>query len=283
MRLFPSAAWLAYGCALVACQAISGLGGFGLAEGTDASHAAGTGSMAQAGGNGGASSVASGSGGLGPTASSVTTLVTAPASTSTIGSTVTVTASSSSSSSGTGGATACENYVFVTNKLFYGNELVAAQGAGGGLVVNDGADAFCGFEAMASPLPSVLNKPKWAAVYATPAVSAKAHVDAVLMNSPIGKVCLPDGTPVALPGKWWTGTHVAGISQFADGSAANFLVWTGANESGATALDHCLAWTTKSGAKIGVVGGSLDASTWANKENRFCDFQLPVYCISNSK
>jgi hypothetical protein len=287
-----AALFLASGCGLVACQAISGLGGFGLSETGSASHAAGTGSMAQGSGSQASASTASGMGGSQPAGPSSSTTATdastgaAPDTTSTTSSSDSATSSaadtSSSSSSGTGGAAPCDNYVFVSTAVFRGDQVAGAMGVGGDLGMSFPSDQSCFFEATKSVYPAVGGKSKWAAVYAIPPASAKQHVEALLANSPIGKVCLPDGTPVAMKGTWWSNVHAGPIDQDVDGNAVNSLVWTGANPDGSTALAHCLKWTSPSSGDTGVVGDSVDTMSWANKQNAFCDLQLPVYCLSNS-
>ncbi len=270
----PSALALAGGCSLVACQAISGLGGFGV---DDAPRTAATSSAAL--GSGGAGASASASKGAGGAPSTAIGSANGGSSASQSGGGA---PSSSSSASSSGGGGACAYYVFVSV-----NDYASGSGV-------DTLDQACGLEAVNYKLQMQLpGNPKWKAILSTSQAAAKTRIksdcDVFLAND--GGI-VPTSVLVASANQLWQGSlqhaidHdpngfvVPGFISEGGGPPMAKVAWTGSTNNGMAAANlHCSDWKQTSG--NGQVSQPLEAgSKWAEAGSVGCGEAHKLYCIS---
>ncbi len=152
--------------------------------------------------------------------------------------------------------------VFVTSTAYDGDDLGSAALA----------DAACAARASAASLPG--SYLAWASDGSTsPSVRfAQASVAYVLL----------DGRRVAINyATLASGTHDNTIDVDELGAAvAGTAVWTGTNDDGTAAADHCVSWTAAGMGDNGAAGttGSSGAG-WSNGGNTTCDNSLRLYCV----
>ncbi len=271
MRFGLLGGMFAGGCALVACQAISGLGGFGLQPGAGGGVSSANGGPSA----GGATTTGSSQGGtaqVGPGVTGPTTSVTGPTTdvtgTTTTGTTTTgttVTSGGIGGSSGTGSVVDCAHFVFLSEAFIYPQTSLAE------------ADVKCANEAAKGPFPL---KVKWLAVLSTVAAPAGSRI------IPSGDVCMYDGNnyaTVATKNFWWSTTHQSPIDHRANGVYDNFpeIVWTGTNPDGSTNGENCKDFSSNDGADKGRMGSSFAANgDWVSTGSFFCNGLHPIYCFS---
>ncbi len=273
-RIPLSSLALVLGSAVVACQAISGLGDFGLDEAQPKGGSGGATGSATVGsgtggtGKGGASASSSASGTTSGTGGMETS---ASASTATSSSSSSSSASASSSSTGQGGGTSCPYYVFLS-----ANEYQVSAGG-----VND-FDAHCNTEAGAAALPGV-----WKAIVSSnvpAAMRIDASCDVYLQKDQFNmqpKVA-DAGKLFMLPLQHAISTTAGGqppidANSIGGGAPVPLQAWTGAH-AGGTLGATCGIWTSTQNA--GTVGSPFAVdSTWLDAGMAPCLQGHHLYCI----
>ena len=283
-----SSLMLACGCALVACQAISGLGSFGVEQKHGAGPVSGAGAgssvassvgVAQ-GGSPSATTEESNTVGTAETSSSSVMAATATVATAGAGGATASSSSSTGGGLGFGGAPnsgACDQWVYITTKTGSGNITNVKV-----------ADDECNLEAKDGP-PVPVPTGDWRAVLS---VAGKFGSAAFRIPAP-GKVCLlndgfsalPSNQIVADTGKWWTSVHQIAVDHDAKGGTVMAGgVWTGTNPDGTLAASNCKDFTSALMADPGVAGrNDFTDAKWVNNTPVPCNTALPVYCPSLPK
>jgi hypothetical protein len=268
---------LALGCALVACQAISGLGGFGIQQDTIGGSGGTSGvtnSIANGsthGSNAVATNGAMSANNVGSTADATVTTAASSTATSTsanMSAASTVGAggmAASSSASGVGGASGGDHLVFLSQSQYSISSLAVA-------------DQACQSEATKSGLTGT-----WMAV-----LSGKEKILQAQLRIPLtGDVYLvatnkQKGVLVAKKNDWWTGNHQAAIAVGPSGQGLTIInakVWSGSTNDGLfVAGGTCNGWADKVG--MGQVGEPSSTTNWIDNGTANCGDSHFLYCIS---
>ncbi len=285
---------LALGCAVVACQAVSGLSGFGLGSSEKGPASAGPGASGSvASGSGGATA----SGSKASASTSVTSDTTAVSDTSVTTDGITASVDSASSpavTAGVGGASPMASSASGVGGLGAGGDInpagcnqfafVSTFKVTGKIPTIAFADAGCNNEAKTLAPGNPVADGKWRAL-----LSTSAKMGAAVFRIPIGAqgVCLLDGgnkfsVKIADGPQWWTANHLAAIDHTADGKpVAATGAWTGTTVTGGVA-PNCKDFTSDAQADSGQVGRTdkTDANWVAFFAMPSCDNPLPLYCVS---